>query len=416
MDQTELQAKIDRLLADANLSKRSSSQKHSTASCEEAEPTTQQQLLEEINKQAKQFNFADDELLQIHDRARARGFSFLLVGRTGVGKSSTINSLMGREVAPVGEFEAETKVVRAYPAPPEAIIPYRIYDTPGLCDSDGDNAEYLKLIHKEIKEPIDCLWFVTQLDESRVRTDEITTISHITSAFGEDIWKRAVIVFTRADKVETKRFDHVLSIRTRLILEQVSKKVCPKIADSIPSVAISNISDKTPDGKLWLGRLFVRTFIRISKEGLDGFLLEIVNWRGLQIDSDSTVNASNTSSNGYNTVSHVHSHYHEYDYQENENYYRNPIIVSIGDEPPAIKNEFENIAKTVVGKMCGAAVSVLGYHIGKKVGGDKWAQDGAELGHMVGSVAGDAIDHAAKKAKQFVQNAGNKLKSFFGLK
>ena len=416
MDQTELQAKIDRLLADANLSKRGSTNQNLITSCEETGHTTPQQFLEDINLQAKQSNFAEDELLQIHDRARARGFSFLLVGRTGVGKSSTINSLMGREVAPVGEFEAETKVVSAYTAPPEAIIPYRIYDTPGLCDSDGDNAEYLQLIHREIKEPIDCLWFVTQLDESRVRTDEITTISHITSAFGEDIWKRAVIVFTRADKVENKRFDHVLSVRTRLILEQISKKVGSKIADGIPSVAISNISDKTPDGRLWLGRLFVRTFVRISKEGLDGFLLEIVNWRGLQIDTDSTVNTSNSFGNGNNTVSHVHNHYHEYDFQDNENCSRNPIIVSIQTETPAVKDEFESIAKTVVGKMCGVAASVLGSYIGKKVGGDKWAQEGAELGHKVGSVTGDAIDYAAKKAKQFVQNAGNKLKGFFGLK
>ena len=218
--------------------------------------------------------------------AQTRGFSFLLVGRAGVGKSSTINSLMGREVAPVGEFEAETKVVKAYPAPPEAIIPYRIYDTPGLCDGNGDDKEYLKLIHSEIKEPIDCLWFVTLLDESRVRTDEIATISHITSAFGQDIWNRAVIVFTRSDKVDHKKFENTLSKRTRLIRDEIAKTIGKEIAIEIPSVAVSNVTQKTPDGKLWLGRLFVKTFVRISSEGLDGFLLEIFNWRGLEIETD----------------------------------------------------------------------------------------------------------------------------------
>ena len=40
--------------------------------------------------------------------SKGREFYFLLAGRTGVGKSSTINSLMGKKIAPTNDYEPET--------------------------------------------------------------------------------------------------------------------------------------------------------------------------------------------------------------------------------------------------------------------------------------------------------------------
>jgi hypothetical protein len=319
----------------------------------------------------------------------------------------------------VGEFEAETKVVNAYPAPPEAIIPYRIYDTPGLCDGNGDDEEYLKLIHREIKEPIDCLWFVTLLDESRVRTDEIAAISHITSAFGQEIWNRAVIVFTRSDKVDHKKFENTLSKRTRLIRDEIAKRIGKEIAIEIPSVAVSNVTQKTPDGKLWLGRLFVKTFVRISSEGLDGFLLEIFNYRGLEIETDKIGESPLPRQEIYN-------HYHTTKKKIVNNIVNNTVEVievtldDINDTPtflPRVENWVQKTGRAVGESLAGSVANRIPIPSAAR---DAVRELGGEIGSQVATHASKAVQKGAQtvakvadEGGKLVRNAWNGLKSIF---
>ncbi|ERN41593.1 putative GTPase [Rubidibacter lacunae KORDI 51-2] len=204
-------------------------------------------------------------------------FTFLMTGRTGVGKSSTINSLMGEEVSPRGRYKRTTTNVLCH----EGIIdevPYTIYDSPGLADTDKSKQtdySYLRQIQRVVKK-IDCMLFVTKLNDTRPEQGDLKTIRRITKYFGADIWKHAVIVLTFADKVHPKLFQETYNNRSNLIRAAINNNTEGKYAADIPFVAAANdeISGQPiplPDGNIWLGELYTEVFCRIKEENAAPF-------------------------------------------------------------------------------------------------------------------------------------------------
>lgn len=232
-------------------------------------------LFSSVNFQ-KYPSFIDDlfTLIKELQKARKQKFTFLIVGRTGVGKSSTINSLFGENIAPEGKYDPTTMEVKTYEHQINN-IKFRIIDTPGLCDNipeSKNDEKYINLIKNKVKQ-IDSLWFVTRLDDSRVTADEMRGIKIISEAFSVNVWNYAVIIFTRADKADDYLAD--LKERTKRIRNEIAKYTGDKIANKIAVIAVDNKSKTltTPDGKRWLEELYTKVFKRMSDRSATPFFL-----------------------------------------------------------------------------------------------------------------------------------------------
>ncbi|HET7460064.1 MAG TPA: GTPase [Longimicrobium sp.] len=213
---------------------------------------------------------------QVRD-ALSRRLVFLLTGRTGMGKSSTINNLLGQDIAPVGHYEPTTVEVKEYDAR-IAGIACTVIDTPGLCDDlpeAGKDDEYLALIQEKVRE-VNCVWFVSRLDETRVTSDEIRGIQMLSTALGPEVWDHALIVFTFAGNVSPHRFREAVDTRTRLIRGVIARYAPKEVAEAIPAVPVDNTREYTPDERQWLGHLYLQVLKRVSRKSAQPFSLAVM--------------------------------------------------------------------------------------------------------------------------------------------
>lgn len=219
-----------------------------------------------------------DELREEFKDRNRRKFRLLVVGRNGVGKSSTINALLGKKICPIGRKKPTTKEVRVIEAEVNGIS-FSIVDTPGLANFDSteeSDRRYLKEVKSRIPR-IDSLLFVTPLNE-RTRSDEIRTIRLISEVFSVEVWRRAVVVFTFSDLVNRHFYLSDLHEAGAILRAEIVKYSRLKTAKLIPIVPIANdeITGKpltTPDRKSWLGELYTQVFMTVSREGAVPFYL-----------------------------------------------------------------------------------------------------------------------------------------------
>ena len=136
----------------------------------------------------------------------------LVCGRSGVGKSSLVNSLLGREVCRVGDPGLEvdydslkgcTTCTEQKSLTLENGIHIGFYDSPGLQDGNNDEKAYLDDMYSKCKD-VDLFLYCMDMTDSRFQIEEADAINMITQKFGPAIWTRCVLVLTKANLVSAQ--------------------------------------------------------------------------------------------------------------------------------------------------------------------------------------------------------------------
>ncbi|XP_075513337.1 translocase of chloroplast 34-like isoform X2 [Primulina tabacum] len=214
--------------------------------------------------------------------------TILVMGKGGVGKSSTVNSIIGERVVTVSAFQSET---------PRPVVVSRsrsgftlnIIDTPGLVEGGYVSDQVLETIKRFLlNKTIDVLLYVDRLDAYRVDNLDKQIVKAIADSFGKDIWQKSMVVLTHAQlsPPDLLSYEEFFSRRSESLLKcirqgaRIGKTDAQNYAIPVALVENSGRCNKNeydekilPTGSPWIPNL-VRTITEITLNGKKSILVD----------------------------------------------------------------------------------------------------------------------------------------------
>ena len=145
-------------------------------------------------------------LLETLGKLRERNvneMTVIFIGKQGVGKSSTVNTLLNERVAPSSPFQPEN--VRPLLAGRVAAgFTLNVLDTPGLLEGDSVSARGLMALRAALNgRKVDAFVFTDRLDTWRVDNADKAIFTSLAENFGAELWERTVLGFSHAQTTPT---------------------------------------------------------------------------------------------------------------------------------------------------------------------------------------------------------------------
>ena len=135
----------------------------------------------------------------------------LITGRTGTGKSTLVNALVGKKLADTGsDLNVNTKYVTGYKMETNEGMKVVVWDSPGLEDNSDDEDRYLREMRENCSN-VDIVIYCLDVTAARAQLGgaekdqmkDLCAIKTLTKNFGRDWWGHSIFVLTRANALET---------------------------------------------------------------------------------------------------------------------------------------------------------------------------------------------------------------------
>ncbi|XP_057417351.1 translocase of chloroplast 90, chloroplastic isoform X2 [Lotus japonicus] len=200
----------------------------------------------------------------------------LVLGKTGVGKSATINSIFGQAKAITDAFQPATSFIQEVVGNVNGLN-LTFIDTPGFLPSSTNNVKRNKRIMLSVKRfirksPPDIVLYFERLDLTNAGYSDFPLLKLITEVFGTAIWFNTILVMTHSSLPipegpdgYTVNYDSYISQRTNIIQQYIHQAVLDSRLEN-PVLLVENHSQCPknimgekilPNGQVWRSRLLL---------------------------------------------------------------------------------------------------------------------------------------------------------------